>query len=105
LDVVSRLDKARRKWSGLPNGYFGLSVVGGLIAVALMFQLFFRYQYLENNGVLWRVDRLTQKMCQVNIGEARCKIPPSTSVSTSTTLSTSTSVSTAVTLKKKPKPH
>jgi hypothetical protein len=80
------------------NWHLGLSVVGALIAVIFIFQLFFRYQYLENNGVLWRVDRMTQQMCQVNIGEAPCKISPSTaaSLSVSPSLSTSLSISTAL---------
>ena len=58
----------------------------------------FRYQYLETNGVQWRLDRLTQQMCQVTIGEARCKISLSSAVSTS--VSTSITTSTSVSVKK-----
>lgn len=77
--------------------------------IALVFQLFFRYQYLENRGVLWRVDRLTEQTCQVSIGEARCNsVAPSAGVMTSTSTSTSTSISVSPSLKARPpkaKPH
>jgi hypothetical protein len=77
--------------------------------MALIFQLFFRYQYLENGGILWRVDRLTQQMCQVSIGEPRCttdltSAPVKPSTSTSTSLSTSPSLSVKV-RPPKAKPH
>jgi hypothetical protein len=105
LNAVSRFDETRfKRLHGLPKfAQPALYAVGALLAVAFVFQFFFRYQYLENNGVLWRVDRLTQQMCQVNIGEARCKISPSTatSLSVSPSLSTSTSVSLKVKVPKK----
>ncbi|MBV9720098.1 MAG: hypothetical protein JOZ77_12325 [Candidatus Eremiobacteraeota bacterium] len=68
-----------------------------LIAAALAFQLIFRYQYLQIDGALWRLDRVTQQMCEMNVGGVRCQVSsPSTSVSTSTTTSTSTSTSTSL---------
>ncbi|HLY02659.1 MAG TPA: hypothetical protein VKR56_09215, partial [Candidatus Cybelea sp.] len=67
--------------------------LGGLLVAALMFQLFFRYQYLENQGALWRIDRITQQICQVDVGQARCSTTPSNSLSTSVSTSTSTSLS------------
>jgi hypothetical protein len=105
LNAVSRFDATRlKRWHRLPKfAQPALYAVGAFVAVALLFQLFFRYQYLETNGVLWRVDRLTQQMCQVNIGEARCKVSPSTatSLSVSPSVSTSTSVSLKVKVPKK----
>ena len=62
------------------------------IAAFLIFQFFFRYQYIEADGRFWRIDRLTQQSCEVVIGHAVCT-PVSTSPSTSTSLSTSLSVS------------
>jgi hypothetical protein len=108
LNLVPRFDRKRLKWSRyLPkNWHRVLYVAGGLLAVGFIFQFFFRYGYIENQGVLWRVDRLTQQMCQVQIGEARCKISPSTAVSTSTSTSLSTSTSVAVKpVHSKSKPH
>jgi len=35
----------------------------GLIAVALVFQLFFRYQYVRLSDSVLRVDRLTAQSC------------------------------------------
>lgn len=97
---MSRFDATRLKRSPGLSGYAHptLYALGALIAVALIFQLFFRYQYLETNGVQWRLDRLTQQMCQVTIGEARCKISLSSAVSTS--VSTSITTSTSVSVKK-----
>ena len=110
MNAVSRFDTNRlKRWRGLPKGLVTvLYGAGGLLAAALVFQLFFRYQYLENGGVLWRVDRLNQQMCQVSIGAARCapispSISPVTSLSTS--VSTSTSTSTDLKLKRRHKPH
>jgi hypothetical protein len=72
--------------------------VGALMVCLFAFQLFFRYQYMQANGVTWRIDRLTQQTCKVDIGQARCEPGASVtvikrSVSTSTSTSTSTSVS------------
>ncbi len=79
-----------------------LGIGGALIAFAVAFQLFFRYQYLENDGALWRIDRLTQEICRVSVGGARCEpdsqgAPAASKFSTST--STSTSISTSLSAK------
>jgi|GEM_PF-1884509 hypothetical protein len=64
------------------------------ITVALVIQLFARYQYVVNNGTVWRIDRITQQACRVIQGRVDCNPPPSsTSVSTSVSPSLSTSVS------------
>ena len=105
MNAVSRFDATRAKRRGLPKFVPPiLYALGGVLAVALIFQLFFRYQYIENQGTLWRVDRLTQQMCQVSIGQAKCESmsaaarePASKNFSTST--STSTSLSTSIVVK------
>ena len=100
MNAVSRFDTPRsRRMRGLPNyAPLALYALGGVVAVLLIFQLFFRYQYMEANGVTWRIDRLTQQTCQVDIGHARCEPSgssalPKPSLSTSTSISTSTSLS------------
>jgi len=79
---------------------------GALIAVLVVFQLFFRYQYIETDGVLWRVDRITQQTCRITLGKADCAsavadTKPKFSTSTSTSISLSTSVSLKPALHKK----
>jgi hypothetical protein len=113
LKVVPRLESAHpSRWQRiLPWAGPALAAVGALSLlasaigiVALIFQLFFRYQYLENNGVLWRIDRVTQQMCQVHVGEAKCTTdtgdataaPAVHKFSNSTSTSISTSVSTSL---------
>lgn len=104
MNAVSRFDANRKKqWRGLRGlptwAQPTLYTAGALVAAFFIFQLFFRYQYLETNGALWRVDRLTQQTCQVNIGQARCATSPPTHPTISTSVSTSTSLSTSVSLK------
>jgi hypothetical protein len=70
-------------------------VLGSFAAAVLVFQLFFRYQYIDSNGRVLRVDRLTQETCQVAVGQARCSSAPA---STSTSVKLSTSVSTSLSL-------
>jgi hypothetical protein len=73
----------------------GLCVIAALAILAAVFQFFLRYQYIEQRGVVWRIDRVTQQKCRLVNGHADCSAkPPSTSVSTS--VSTSISVSTFV---------
>ena len=108
MDAVTRLDTNRlNMWRRLPKvAQFALFGAGGLVALALLFQIFFRYQYLEDNGAVWRVDRLTQEMCQVGTGNARCTMPSQHhSAANSTSLSTSTSISTSITLKVPQRPR
>lgn len=111
MNAVSRFDAAKQKHGAIRLRQYALPaayIVGGLLITALLFQLFFRYQYLDANGVTWRIDRLTQQTCKVGIGEAQCA-PSTPSATVSTSTSTSTSVSTSVSLKavvrKKGKPH
>jgi len=40
-----------------------LYILGGLLIVAVVFQLFFRYQYLKSGYEWYRVDRLTGQTC------------------------------------------
>lgn len=106
MSAVSRFDtyrskRARRQvvaWAQ-PALYGG----GALLAVLLVFQLFFRYQYIDSNGVLLRVDRITQQTCRVGVGVPQCldnvtaaRRRFSTSTSTSTSLSTSVSLKPAI---------
>jgi hypothetical protein len=106
LNAVTRIDTNRlKKWRRLPKAaQYALYACGGLVAIALIFQFFFRYEYLQDQGLIWRVDRLTQQMCQVNLGKARCattaRDPSSVrSPATSTSTSTSTSISVSPSLK------
>lgn len=94
MNAVSRFDAKRREFKTAPVwAPAALSGAGALIAILLLFQLFFRYQYFENHGALWRLDRLTQKICRYSVTSDRCIVPKfSTSTSTSTSLSTSLTV-------------
>jgi hypothetical protein len=99
LDTVSRFSAVRlARWSGFPKTVqVAFYAVGAAIVAALVFQFFFRYQYVEKQGVLWRVDRLTQQTCRLSTAQPGCAAAsPSTSLSTSTALSTSTSTSVTV---------
>ncbi len=71
-----------------------LVYAGLAIAAFLIFQFFFRYAYVNADGKLWRIDRLTQQSCVVTVGHAVC-VEVSKSVSTSTSTSTSLSLSAA----------
>lgn len=43
---------------------FYVIVVIGVIVLALIFQLFFRYQYVPSTlGPVWRIDRITHASC------------------------------------------
>jgi hypothetical protein len=102
VNAVSRFDAKRHKKL---RGSAGLSAwapttlyaAGAAIAALFLFQLFFRYQYFDNNGALWRVDRLTQQTCRVDSTRSHCAAPQKiTKFSTSTSTSTSTSLSVEV---------
>ena len=59
-----------------------------LVVLAVDFQVFFRYDYIEAGGVQWRIDRLTNEKCHLVNGSYDCAaLPPSTSTSTSTSTS------------------
>jgi len=70
----------------------GLGLLGFAAFCALVIQLFARYQYVVDNGVVWRVDRITQQACRVAQARADCAAPLR---STSTSISVSPSVSTS----------
>ena len=41
-----------------------VNIFSALIVIAVIFQLFFRYQYITvGQGAAWRVDRLTNTIC------------------------------------------
>ncbi len=109
MNAVSRFDAKRHKRSGALQSLpawapFALYGAGATLAAFFVFQLFFRYQYFDNNGALWRIDRLTQQTCRVDITRNRCITPQQItkfSTSTSTSLSTSTSVTARVPAKPK----
>jgi len=70
-------------------------ILGALVFVAILaacIQLFARYQYVLDSGVVWRIDRITHQVCRVVNGNVDCT-PPSHSRSTSTSLSPSISTS------------
>lgn len=46
-----------------------------LIAVAvvvIVFELFFRYRYVQAGDQLWQIDRVTEQACLVRVGNADC---------------------------------
>jgi hypothetical protein len=108
VNAVSRFDANRRKRSrrgfqNLPEWAPAvLYAAGTLVAVMFLFQVFFRYAYFQNNGLLWRVDRLTQHMCRYNPADGSCIAPKRSS---STSVSTSTSTSVSLKSSSKPKHH
>jgi hypothetical protein len=70
-------------------------ILGALLFIAVLgacVQLFARYQYIMDNGVVWRVDRITHQVCRIVQGGVNCT-PPSRSRSVSTSPSTSLSTS------------
>src|SRR5579863_4443368 len=70
----------------------GVGLLGFAAFCALIIQVFARYQYVVDNGVVWRIDRLTQQTCRVVQSRASCAAPvhsTSTSISVSPSLSTS----------------
>jgi len=100
MNAVSRFDAVRQQRGQSRLRTYAIvagSVVAALLFVALVFQLFFRYQYLNADGVTWRVDRLTQETCQMGLGMPKCGLTPGTA---SSSVSTSTSTSTSPSLKK-----
>lgn len=71
---------------------FGVSLLGFAAVCALIFQIFARYEYVVDNGVVWRIDRITHQACRVVQARVDCAQPvhsTSTSISVSPSLSTS----------------
>jgi|SRR5579871_3502442 len=72
----------------------GVGILGFAAVCALAFQVFARYQYIVDNGAVWRVDRITKQACRVIQGRVNCAMPvrsTSTSISVSPSISTSSS--------------
>src|SRR5579863_8841322 len=70
----------------------GVGLLGFAAFCALIVQIFARYQYVVDNGVVWRIDRITQQACRVVQSRVNCTAPvhsTSTSISVSPSLSTS----------------
>ena len=94
MNAVSRFDVYRKKkrLQTLPQwGRSALVAAGAMVLFTFAFQLFFRYQYITTNGIVWRIDRLSQQSCRIE--GAECVDPSKPKFSTSTSTSTSTSVS------------
>ena len=82
----------------------GVGLLGFAAFCAIAIQVFARYQYVVDNGVVWRIDRITQQACRVVQGRVNCAAPvrsASTSISVSPSISTSSSSRIFVIKKKK----
>jgi hypothetical protein len=89
----SFLDTARNV--RMPRVLYAAAALGGFGLLALFFQFFIRYSYIEMGHTVLRVDRVTQQTCLVVNGRPDCDAKPaSVSPSLSTSTSTSTSLST-----------
>lgn len=77
-----------------PRLLYAAAALAGLALLALIFQFFVRYSYIQIGHNVLRVDRVTQQTCLVVNGRPDCESRrPSPSVSLSTSTSTSTSLS------------
>jgi hypothetical protein len=74
-----------------PRIYYRLLAGLAVVAMAVIYQSFFRYQHFYLNGSLYLVDRLTQNV-EVVATPPPAKHSPSHSLSVSPSVSTSTSV-------------
>lgn len=84
---------SRRRPAALRLALYAIAVLALLAAIVLVF---LRYQYVERQGVVWRVDRITHQRCRLVNGHADCLArTPSSSLSTSVSTSTSTSTRTS----------
>jgi hypothetical protein len=78
----------------MPRILYAAAALGVLGVLALLFQFFVRYSYIEMGHTVLRVDRITQQTCLVVNGQPDCDAQaPSMSTSLSTSTSTSTSLS------------
>lgn len=74
-----------------------------LALLAVIFQVFLRYEYVARGPDLWRIDRITRQACRVAGPSMECTdAARSTSTSTSTSLSISPSTAVRVSHKR---PH
>src|SRR5580692_6514131 len=69
-------DTSLSKRSGQRSRRIFAVVLGALVLIAVLvslFQLFMRYEYvIDDHGVVWRIDRLTQETCRVIHSVVRC---------------------------------
>lgn len=72
----------------------GVGLLGFAAFCALAIQVFARYQYVVDNGTVWRIDRITQQACRVVQNRVNCAAPVH-SISTSSSISVSPSMSTS----------
>jgi hypothetical protein len=50
-------------------------VFGAVALIVIVFELFFRFHYVQAGNRLWRLDRVTEQACLVRVGEAICSAP------------------------------
>jgi hypothetical protein len=91
------LDRLQLSYLPVRRGYDPGKIAGAVASVGLLlmvFQLFFRYEYLSGGTAVYRIDRITHQVCRVVDGLTDCAPTKkkSFSVSTSPSLSTSTTV-------------
>src|SRR5580704_2098754 len=95
-NVIDR-DTSLTKQLGRRSRRIFAVVLGALVLMAVLvalFQLFMRYEYvIDDHGVIWRIDRLTQESCRIIHSVVHCG-PLSRSKSTSISPSISTNLST-----------
>jgi hypothetical protein len=81
----------RRKLARAKPLFYAVAIIAGL---AVIFQLFLRYDYFESMHTVYRVDRITHQVCRVTHDKVDCSGRPA-NASVSTSISTSLSTSTA----------
>lgn len=82
---------ARHVW--LRAAAWTLVVIFSSATFNVVFQSLMRYRYERIDGIVWRVDELTNQRCPVIRGRIYCSNSHSTSVSPSLSTSVSTSLS------------
>lgn len=48
-------------------------VFAALAIIVVIFELFFRFRYVNAGNRVWRIDRITERACLVQIGDALCE--------------------------------
>lgn len=91
-DFYDRLDVSYLPSRRPRGGTRVLYALGVVALLALVFQLFFRYEYLTSAGTVLRIDRITHQVCRIVQGRTDCS-PAGVAQSYSTSTSTSTSTS------------
>jgi hypothetical protein len=93
------MDRLQLSYVPIRRGYEPAKIVAAVASVAvllLVFQIFFRYEYLSGGSQVYRIDRITHEVCRVVDGLIDCAPPSAKKKSFSTSPSTSLSTSTAV---------